>query len=127
MTSVVLADDHPMAREGLRLLVDGHDGVRVVGEAGDTDAALSLVQRLTPDLVTLELGLPGSLSTLDAVGLLVAWSSPTRALVVSSRHEPAFVHAARRAGAAGYVLKDRADELLLRAFTHVTSDAGFFV
>ena len=61
------------------------------------------------------------------MGLLAATTPTTRALVVSSHHKPAFVRAARRAGAAGFVVKDRADELLLRAVAHVTSGGTFFL
>ena len=99
---VVIVDDHPMVREGLRSMLTG-EGVEVVGEAGTGADALRLVETAAPDLVLLDLGLPD----MDGLALLPRLKAISRAavLVVSMHADPAFVRRAVQAGAAGYVLK----------------------
>lgn len=105
-TTVVLADDHPLFRDGLARAVASHDGLRLVGEAEDGPVALSLVQELEPDVALLDVRMPG----LDGVEVCRAirrrHGQPTRVVLLSG-HADAWLEArARAAGAAGFLSKD---------------------
>ena len=112
--TVVLADDHAMVRTGLRVLLETEGGMHVVAEAADGDAALRYVRGHKPDVIVLDLNMPG----LDALEVLreVGGASPhTRVVVLTMQTDPAFARAALGRGAAGYVLKDAAHDELIRA------------
>lgn len=99
---VVLAEQHTLVREGLRNLLAG--SVQVVGDVADGRALLTAVTRLQPDLVLLDIALPG-LNGLDVARQLGRLSPHTRAVFVTMHSEPAFVREAFRAGAAAYISK----------------------
>jgi DNA-binding NarL/FixJ family response regulator len=101
---VVIADDHTFYREGLARLLRKF-GVDVVGEAPDGDAALRLVEETSPDVLLLDLRMPG-VSGLDALRMLTERAGPARVLVLSVSAEESDVTEAIAAGASGYVLKD---------------------
>jgi DNA-binding NarL/FixJ family response regulator len=101
---VVIADDHTFYREGLARLLRKF-GVDVVGEAPDGDAALRLVEETSPDVLLLDLRMPG-VSGLDALRILTERAGRARVLVLSVSAEESDVTAAIAAGASGYVLKD---------------------
>jgi DNA-binding NarL/FixJ family response regulator len=101
---VVIADDHTFYREGLARLLRKF-GVDVVGEAPDGDAALRLVEETSPDVLLLDLRMPG-VSGLDALRILTERAGPARVLVLSVSAEESDVTEAIAAGASGYVLKD---------------------
>jgi two-component system response regulator NreC len=104
---VVLADNHPVIRTGMRMLVEADHRLRVVAEAGDVAGAIAHVRTHRPDVLLLDLTLPGG-SSLDAIPAIRS-ASPRTAIVVLTMHdEPAFARAALRAGAYAYVLKERA-------------------
>ena len=103
MTSVVVVDDHPMFREGLRFALERAE-VRVVGEAGDGREALAVVATTDPDVVVMDLAMPG-LDGLAATERLVASGSRAHVLVLTMSEEDASVLAAMRAGARGYLVK----------------------
>jgi DNA-binding NarL/FixJ family response regulator len=116
MISVLIVDDHPVVRQGLRALLEVQDDMTVAGEAGDGPAAISLAESLRPDIVLLDLKLPGldgvaALRPLRAAGL--------RVLVLTSATEPSAAAAAVRAGAAGVVYKDIDPAALVRAIRSV--------
>ena len=116
MISVLIVDDHPVVRQGLRALLEVQDDITVVGEAGDGRAALSLATSLSPDIVLLDLKLPGMdgiavLQPLAAVGL--------RVLVLTSATDPAAASQAIRGGAAGVLYKDIDPDALVRAIRSV--------
>jgi DNA-binding NarL/FixJ family response regulator len=101
---VVIADDHTFYREGLARLLRKF-GVDVVGEAADGEAAVRLVEETSPDVVLLDLRMPG-VSGLDALRMLTERAGSTRVLVLSVSAEESDVTEAIAAGASGYVLKD---------------------
>ena len=102
--TVVLADDHPVFRDGLRFVLRQAPDIEVVGEAVDGDEALRLVADLDPDVVVMDLAMP-VLGGLGATERLVARGARTRVLVLTMDEEDAGVLAAVRAGAAGYLVK----------------------
>lgn len=102
---VLIVDDHPVVRQGLRTFLDLQDDFTVVGEAADGAAAVTAAVALTPDVVLLDLRMPGA-DGCAALRDLRERAVPARVLVVTSFTEPAAVLPAMRAGAAGYVYKD---------------------
>lgn len=101
--TVLLVDDHPMFREGVRFTLE-RAGIRVVGEAADGDQAIALADELEPDVVVMDLAMPGR-DGLAATADLVARGCRARVLVLTMSGEDAAVLAAVRAGALGYVVK----------------------
>lgn len=130
---IVVAEDHAMVRQGLKLVISREPGLVWVGEAGDGEAALELARRLVPDVLLLDLGLP-RLDGLDVMRAIAAHGLPTRVLVVTARQDPVSVRGALGFGAHGYLLKtDDADALVLALRTvaaggyHVSAElAGVF-
>lgn len=112
--TLVIADDHAVVRSGLRLLLDSEPDFEVVDEAGDVDEALSRVRAHRPDVLVLDLNMPGD-PTLPALGRLTEASPGTRVVVLTMFNEPVFAREALRAGAAGFVLKHAADVDLVKA------------
>lgn len=112
--TVVVADDHAVVRSGLRLLLDAEADFEVVGEAGDVTDARRRVGAHKPDVLLLDLNMPGE-PTLPAIADLVAASPHTRVVVLTMFNEPVFAREALRAGAAGFVLKHAADADLVKA------------
>lgn len=108
---VVLADDHQLVRAGLRALLQSLDDVEVLAEASDGHEALALVDRLRPDVLLLDITLPG-LNGLEVAQRIPRISPSTRVLILSMHAAPEYVTQALRAGVAGYLIKDSAvDEL----------------
>jgi len=102
---IVLADDHALVRAGLRAIVEKLPDVQVVGEASDGREALRIIAELTPDVVLMDVTMPG-FNGLEATSRVGAASPRTRVIVVSVHADAATVLAAIDAGAAGYLLKD---------------------
>ena len=115
---VLIADDHPVVRQGLRVLLSLEDDIEVVGEAGDGAEAVELAAALVPDVILLDLKLPG----LDGLGVLAELRDrglPARTLVLTSVADQASVTVAMRAGAAGFLYKDVDPDALVRAVRSV--------
>jgi two-component system response regulator NreC len=112
--SIVLADDHRVVRSGLRLLLQGEEGMYVVGEVGDADAALRMVQARRPDVLVLDLNMPGSPS-LSVLPQIRETCDRTHVVVLTMQDDRAFAREALQAGASAYVLKEAADEELVSA------------
>ena len=102
---VLVVDDHPIVRQGLRSFLSSRDGIEVVGEAADGEAAVEEASRLGPDVVLLDLSMPGG-SGLDAIGRIRAGGAGPAVLVFTSFSGDDQVLPAVRAGASGYLLKD---------------------
>src|SRR5204863_4869522 len=113
--TLVLADDHSVVRSGLRLLLEAEGGFSVLGEAGDVDGAVRAVLGHKPDVLVLDLNMPGSQSSLEAIPRFGEVSPGTRVVVLTMQEDPQFAREALRAGAVGYVLKEAADAELVEA------------
>jgi len=114
---IVLADDHALVRAGLRKLLESLPDIEVVGEAEDGRAALALVASHKPDLVLMDIAMPG-LNGIEAAARLSREHPQVRALILSMHQNEDYVRQALRAGAAGYLLKDAAPvelELAIKA------------
>jgi two-component system, NarL family, nitrate/nitrite response regulator NarL len=109
---LMLVDDHPLVRDGLRARLEAVPGLRVVAEAESADAALAAAARAQPDLALMDIGLRGA-NGIEATRRLLAQQPGLRVLVLSMHDGPEYVREALAAGAAGYVLKDSpADEIV---------------
>jgi two-component system response regulator NreC len=122
--TVVLADDHVVVRTGLRLLLEAEPGIEVVAEAGDVTAAIEQVERTRPDVLVLDLHMPGEPS-LPAIPRLRQLSPETKVLVLTAQRDPSFAGEALRVGAAGYVPKEAAGSQLLEAIGVVAADGTY--
>ena len=101
----MVVDDQVMVRAGLCAIVAAQDDLEVVGEAGDGAAAVELAGRVRPDVVLMDVRMPG-MDGLTATGRLTAGQQPPRVLVLTTFHQDAYVFQALRAGASGFLLKD---------------------
>lgn len=112
--TIVIADDHPVVRTGLRMLLDAESGLEVVAEAGDVPAAVRSVRGHRPRVLVLDLNMPGE-SSLAAIPTLLEISPTTGVVVLTMQNDPAFAREALQAGALAYVLKEAADDELVQA------------
>jgi DNA-binding NarL/FixJ family response regulator len=122
---VVIADDHPVYREGLAMVLGSLPGVTVVGEAGDGNEAVELADRLRPDVVLMDLSMPG-MNGVEATRHIVAESPGVQVLVLSMHEGADSVVAALRAGARGYLAKGATKEEVARAMREVASGGAVF-
>src|SRR5215217_4180550 len=111
---IVLADDHAVVRRGLELLLGAEEGFEVVASVGDVDAAIRTTRGHKPDVLVLDLNMPGG-SSLDAIPTILEASPSTSICVLTMQDEPAFARRALGAGARAYVLKEAADDELVEA------------
>ena len=117
---ILLADDHALMREGLRMIVNAQANMEVIGEADNGAEAVTLAQELGPDVVVMDLSMP-ELTGLQAMERL-RQSKPNAKVLVLTRHaDRAFVQRLLQSGANGYVLKRSASEELVRAIQHVAA------
>ncbi len=121
MIRVVLVDDHPIVRAGLRGLLDATHDIEVVGEADDADSAFSVVDRFGPDVVVLDLHLGDGPSGVDVLTRLCTLEPRPEVLVVTVFDNDVDVDAALVAGASGYLLKDAPEDDLARAVRDVAA------
>jgi two-component system response regulator NreC len=112
---IVLADDHGVVRAGLRLLLDADPDFEVVAEAADVDAALRATLGHKPDVLVLDLNMPGEQSSLEALPGVTERSPETKTVILTMQEDPEYARRALRAGALGYVLKEAADTELVEA------------
>lgn len=121
---IVLADDHAVVRSGLKLLLDGEEGFEVVAEASDVEGAARYVRGHHPDVLVLDLNMPGG-SSLEAIPQIREQSPDTQIVVLTMQQEPAFAREALSAGALGYVLKEAADEELVEAVRRAAAGESY--
>jgi DNA-binding NarL/FixJ family response regulator len=115
---VLIADDHPVVRQGLRVLLEVQEDMDVVGEASDGAEAARMAAELSPDVMLLDLKMPGPAGP-EVIEGLTARRVPARILVLTSVTDPAAASAAVRAGAAGFLYKDVDPDALVRAIRSV--------
>jgi DNA-binding NarL/FixJ family response regulator len=115
---VLLADDHAVLRAGLRMLINAQPDMTVVGEAADAAEALDQVTRLKPEVLTLDLTMPGG-NSIKLIERLRQDCPQTRVLVLTMHDDPAYLRAVMAAGGTGYVVKTAADAQLLSAIRAV--------
>jgi DNA-binding NarL/FixJ family response regulator len=122
--SIFLADDHQVVRQGVRSLLEAQPNFTVVGEGDDGLDTLAQVERLKPDVLLLDLMLPG-LNGLEVARQVQQRSPKTRVLILSMHENEAYVLQALRNGAAGYVLKQSSAATLIQAVTEVSQGRRF--
>jgi two-component system response regulator NreC len=111
---IVIADDHAIVRRGLRQLLEGEDGFEVVAEADNVDSARRYLRGHRPDVLVLDLNMPGEPS-IEAIPTLRSEFPDTQIVVLTMQNEPAYARSALGAGVLGYVLKESADAELVEA------------
>jgi two-component system response regulator NreC len=121
-TTVVIADDHTVVRQGLRMLIDHEDGLQVIAEAGTVPDAERLTRAHRPTVLVLDLNMPGG-SSLEAIPRL---KDTTAVVVLTMQDDPAYARQALQAGALGFVLKESADDELLEA-VRVAAGGGTYL
>jgi two-component system response regulator NreC len=122
--SIILADDHPVVRRGMRTLLEAESDFSVIGETGDGLESVRLVEKLQPDVLILDLMMPG-LSGLEALRIIRKRSPRTRVVVLSMHENKAFVAEALKNGATGYVLKGSDEENLVQAVQEAAAGRRF--
>lgn len=125
MISIVVVDDHAVVRSGLRMLLDSQDDIEVVGEAGTAKDAIFRARALKPDVMLLDVVMPGE-SGIDVLPKLLKESPQTKVLILSMQDDPSYVREAFAAGANGYVLKEAADEEVVSAVREI-ANGGHYV
>ena len=115
---LLIADDHIVLRSGLRMLINAQPDMKVIGEADNGSQVLALAETLQPDLILLDLSMPG-LGGLETLPLLKKTTPQTRILILTMHDDESYLRQALRDGAAGYVLKQAADTELLSAIRAV--------
>lgn len=125
MIRVLLVDDHPVYRDGVRLNLEGWEEVEVIGEAGDGDAAIEAAARLRPNVILMDVQMPGR-SGVEATREIVARDPGVAIVVLTMFEDDELVAAAMRAGARGYLLKDAGREELRRAVAAAASGQAIF-
>ncbi len=117
---ILLVDDHGIVRAGLRMLIEAHPGLNVVGEVDNPDAALNVVARLQPDIILLDLDLGGT-SSLDVLPGLLSNAPKARVILLTGARDPDDHLRAVQLGAMGVVLKEQAADVLVKAIEKVSN------
>ncbi|MGH3001723.1 MAG: response regulator [Gaiellaceae bacterium] len=124
MTRLLIVDDHAVVRAGLRLLLAAEDDFDVVGEAGDTREAIFEARALKPDVILLDVVMPGE-SGIEALPRLKAEAPEAKVLVLSMQDDPRYVREAFAQGANGYVLKEAADSEVVAAVREIAAGGSY--
>jgi DNA-binding NarL/FixJ family response regulator len=122
---IVLADDHTVMRNGLRLLLERQPNLKVVGEAADGRQAVALSESANPDVVIMDIGMP-NLNGIEAARQIVSHNPRTAIAILSMHSDESYVIRALKAGARAYLLKDSAEADLLAAVRALSEGKSFF-
>ena len=115
---IVIVDDHPLFRKGLEQLISSDDGIRVCGEAGNAAQAMGVIRKITPDLVIVDLSLPGA-NGIELIKNIRAEFRKLPILVLSMHDESLYGLRALRAGAQGYIMKQEALDTVVSAIQEI--------
>ena len=121
---ILVVDDHAVVRSGLKLLLSSEDDMEVVGDAGNADQAALRAELLKPDIVLLDVVMPGR-SGIEITPEILERSPDSKVLVLSMQDDPRYVREAFGAGASGYVLKEAADAEVVHAIREVASGGRY--
>jgi DNA-binding NarL/FixJ family response regulator len=116
---VLIVDDHAVVRSGLRLLLENEDGIECVGEAGSAEEAIRTARREQPDVVLLDVVMPGK-TGIEAMPEILGVAPEAKVLVLSMQDDPSYVREAFAQGAAGYILKEAAEAEVVQAVVEVS-------
>lgn len=122
--NILIVDDHSILRDGVRQLLTSQDDMNIVGEAGDGHSALKQARLLKPDVVLLDIAMPG-LNGLETIGLILEAVAETKIVILSMHAKESYVHQALSAGALGYVLKASPSSDVLSAIRAASKDEYF--
>jgi len=122
---IVLADDHPIVRKGLRYLLERAPGMEVVGEADDGREAVGVCEGTGPDVVVMDIAMP-NLNGIEATAQIVKKNPAVGVIILSMHSDETYLVRALSAGAKGYLLKDSAEADLIRAIQSVSQGRPFF-
>ncbi len=122
---ILIADDHKMVRDGLRLLIDGQPDLRVIGEAANGREVLQKARELKPDVVVMDLSMP-ELNGLQATERLKAESPEIQVVAMTANEDESYLRQLAKVGAAGYVLKRSAGDELVKAIGAVAQGGVYF-
>jgi two-component system response regulator NreC len=124
ITKILLADDHTIVRQGLKLIISSHAELQVIGEAANGREVLELAEKLKPDVILMDVAMP-ELNGIEATRRLHEVSPRTKVLVMSMHKEGVYVREILKAGARGYILKDAIDTELISAIQSVARGDGY--
>jgi DNA-binding NarL/FixJ family response regulator len=122
---ILLADDHTIVRKGLRMLLESHEGFRVVAEAADGREAVAMTQQHEPDVVVMDLAMP-VLNGIEAARQICSSETQSAIVFLSMHSDEGYVLKALKSGAKGYLLKDSAEHDLINAVQAVSEGKAFF-
>lgn len=123
--TVILADDHAVMRDGLRLILGTQEDISVVGDVGDGRGAVALVKEHRPDVAVLDVAMP-NLNGIEAARQIREAGSRTRVIILSMHATPEYIFRALEAGAVGYLLKESAGREVVRAVREVAAGRRYF-
>ena len=124
MIRAVVVDDHAVVRSGIKLLLDREQDIEVVGDAGNARDAVFHARALKPDVILLDVVMPGE-SGIDVLPRLLKESPESKVLVLSMQDDPSYVREAFAAGGSGYVLKEAADEEVVAAVREIANGGRY--
>lgn len=123
---ILLADDHPVVREGIRASLGGQPHLEIVGEAADGSAIVSLVEEHKPDIVLMDINMP-AVNGIEATRAIVAAGLPCRVIILTVVSSQEYMAEMMKAGAKGYVLKDAHPEELIEAIEEVHNGSLYYL
>jgi two-component system response regulator NreC len=121
---VVLVDDHPVVRSGLRHILDAAEGIEVIGEAEDSQHAIFEARSKKPDVVLMDVVMPGK-SGIETIPDILKEAPDAKVLILSMQDDPHYVREAFAAGASGYILKEAADTDLVTAIREIAAGGSY--
>lgn len=124
-TSIIIVDDHPLIRKGLKLMIESEPDYKVIGQAQSSEEAYPIIKKVKPDLVIVDISLPG-LSGLELIKLLLNEVTDLKIMVLSRHDESIYAERVIRAGAKAYLMKHMAGDLIIEAIEHVMN-GGIYV